>query len=181
MKKMFLLVLMVNLLMLGSCTKNDKGNPNNIPSDLPRTDVPATIQGTWMYGSFSMTEYWSQDPSEYIGNGFTMAIAFKFLNNGTYEQYFTSSSVVAGVTTFHQAVTKGTLVIDPVLHTIVTHPATSHYKRTRNRQVEEDRDMRKDEINSVKYFYQAGVEPNGTSALYLALNANENPLTFLKK
>jgi hypothetical protein len=47
----------------------------------------------WMYGNFSTTEYWSQNPSEYIGNGFTMAMAFKFAAGGTYEQYFTSSSV----------------------------------------------------------------------------------------
>jgi len=181
MKKMFLLGLMVNLLMLGSCKKDDKGTSNEIPSNLPRTDVPAALQGTWMYGTFSMTEYWNQNPADYLGNALTMAIAFKFNTDGTYEQYFTSSSVTAGAATYQQAVTKGTVVIDLVQHTITTHPANSHYKRTRSGTVLEERDLRPDEISSVKYFYEAGTTSNGTKALYLALSVNENPLAFLKK
>ena len=182
MKKFLLLVFVINLVMLSSCKKDSPSKRSDeIPSNSPRTNVPADIQGMWMYGNFSTTEYWSQNPSEYIGNGLTMAMAFKFASGGTYEQYFTSSSVVGGVVTYQQAVTKGTVEINEDNQTITSHPSHTHYKRTTNGQTVEERDLRPDEMHSVKYFFEAGSEPNGTNALYLALSENDNPLTFLKK
>ncbi len=148
----------------------------------PKTDVPAELQGNWMYGNFSMTEYWSQNPSGYIGNAFQFAIAFKFNSNGTYEQYFTSSSVTAGVSTYQQSVTKGTVVIDEVNKTITAYPAKAHYKRTRSGQTLEERDLAKSELRgATTYNYTIGTEPNGTKAIYLIIQGDNNPLTFLKK
>ena len=148
----------------------------------PKTEVPTELQGNWMYGHFSMTEYWSQNPSEYIGNAFQFAIAFKFNSNGTYEQYFTSSSVTAGVSTYQQSVTKGTVVIDAVNKTIITYPGKAHYKRTRSGQTLEERDLAKNELsNPTTYSYTIGTEPNGTKAIYLTIQGTNRSLAFLKK
>ncbi|WP_018611962.1 hypothetical protein [Segetibacter koreensis] len=178
MKKLLLLVSFATILAVGCKKTNEEpGIPNG-----PRTEVPAELRGNWMYGNFSMTEYWSQDPASYLGNALEFAFAFTFNSDGTYTQYFTGSSVTSGVTTYQQSVTKGTVEIDPANKKIVTHAYSSHYKRLRNGIVEEERDLRKDEITSAtSYTYTTGVEQSGTKALYLRLENTASPLTFLNK
>jgi hypothetical protein len=178
MKKIVLSFAIAIVALTSACKKSKL---NEIPEDLPRTDVPSEVQGKWMFGNFSMTEFWNQDPADYLGNALEFAIAFQFEPNGLYTQYFTSSSVVGGVTTYQQSITKGTVEIDPVNQTIVTHPYKARYKRTSDGRVLEERDLRDDEVSSVTYIYEPGVEPSGTNALYLTLGGTNDQLTFLKK
>ena len=178
---------MKRLLVLGSAVValsmscNKSGSTPVIPSDLPRTDVPTELRGNWMHGEFSLTEYWGIDPSTYLGNALEFAFAFTFNSDGTYVQYFTSSSVMNGVTTYHQSVTHGTVEIEEATKTIKTHPASAHYKKTSNGRTLEDRDLLKEELSLSTYNYTTGAEPNGTRALYLTLKGTNEPLTFLKK
>jgi hypothetical protein len=149
--------------------------------ETPRTEVPQELRGNWMYGDFSLTDYWSQDPSEYLGNGLELAFAFTFNADGTYTQYFTSSAVTAGGVTYQQSVSKGTVEVNSTSQTIITHVSEAHYKRTTNGQVVEERDLDKDELSGpTSYTYTRGTEPNGAEALYLTLQGTTQPLTFLK-
>jgi hypothetical protein len=52
-------------------------------------EMPANIPGQWMYGNFSMTEFWTQDGS-YSGNAVEVAVAFDFKANGQAELYIIS-------------------------------------------------------------------------------------------
>ena len=178
MKKSILLLAVVIATATMACSKSSS-KPGG--EDGPKTNVPAELTGSWMNGNFSLTEYWSQDPSEYLGNGVEVAFAFTFNPNGTYTQYFTASTVVLGVVTYQQSVTQGTMEVDAATNTFITHPSKSHYRRTSNGQVEEDRDLAKSELNgATTYTYTTGKEPNGTEALYLTLQGTTDPLTFLK-
>jgi len=184
MKKLLLLLTLATFIGATACEKDtiDPQVPGDITSGLPHTKVPADLKALWMYGNFSTTEYWSQNPSTYVGNALQFAIAFKFEENGTYTHYFTSSSVLGGISTYQQSVTKGTVEIDVASKTIKLHPASAHYKRTRSNQVLEERDLAKEEISAGSSFtYTTGVEPSGTRALYLTLNGTSQPLTFLLK
>src|SRR4051794_33139974 len=177
MKRLTLLLIVATLCATVACSKSDSNSPEG-----PRTNVPGEVQGNWMFGNFSMTEYWDQYPGDYIGPGFEIAFAFTFNADGTYAEYFTSSYVTNGVRTYLQSVTKGTVEVDPSAKVIKTHAAKVHYRKTVGRQVEEDRDMNKNEYNPESmYTYTTGVEPSGTDALYLKLEGSENPLTFLRK
>lgn len=179
MKKLLSFALLAILVGFTSC-KKDSGKID-IPENLPRTNVPAELKGPWMYGNFSTTEYFNQNPANYLGNALEIAVAFNFEENGTYTQYFTSSSVLAGVSTYQQSVSKGTVEIDQTTKTIKTYPASAHYKRTRSNQVLEERDMLKSELSApTSYTYSTSLELNGTKALTLAINGT-SPLKFLKK
>lgn len=177
MKKMMLFAALALSLFITACEKDEDLID---PSGLPRTEVPGHLQGLWMYGNFSTKEYWSTNPGTYIGNGFTIAIAFKFNADGTYEQYFTSSAVLLGVVTYHQSVTKGTVEVNEATNAIVTHPYKSHYRRTRGTTVEEDRDMKPEELGADNYTYTTETEPNGTQSIVLKIGGN-SPLKFLRK
>lgn len=181
MKKAYLFAAVVLFITSAACQTGKIKVTNIIPPDMPRTAVPKDVSGNWMYGNFSMTEYWSTSPSSYIGNALQYAIAFTFSADGTYQQYFTSSSVLAGLSTYQQSVTNGTVEIDPVAKTIKTYPYKSHYKRTRAGKVQEERDMLKSELNPTSYTYATGTEPNGTKAIYLTLQGTTKPLTFFSK
>ncbi|MCF3109444.1 hypothetical protein LL912_11720 [Niabella sp. CC-SYL272] len=167
--------------LLGACEKNQT-DASGAYGDGPKTPVPAALQGGWMYGYFSTTEYWNQNPAEYIGNGFELAIAFKFNVNGTYEQYFTSKTVSGGVATYHQSVTKGTVEINEASKTIVTHAHSAHYKQTKNGQTTENRDLADSEITKeTQYTYEQGTEPNGTKHIRLKMKGTADALSFLLK
>ena len=171
-------IFIVTALAALSLTACKKEKLDRIPDSLPRTEVPGEVQGSWMYGYFSMTEYWSRDPSTYVGNAFEMAFAFTFNADGTYKQYFTSA---VGGTTYIQSVTDGTVEIDPETKTIKTHPYKAHYRKTQNGRVVEERDLTDDETSgTTTYTYTTGVENSGTKALYLKLNNTPDPLTFLQ-
>lgn len=177
---MFLTLIALSAL-LGSCEKEEIIE-NDVYGNGPRTSVSGSIQGNWMYGNFSMTEYWGQNPADYIGNAFEMAIAFTLNNNGTYDHYFTSKTVSGGVTTYHQSVTKGTIVVNEALKTITTYAKSAHYKQTKNGTTTENRDLSESEITkTTMYTYELRTEANGTQALYLKLNGTGNALQFLKK
>ncbi|HEX2627507.1 MAG TPA: hypothetical protein VHM26_00795 [Chitinophagaceae bacterium] len=181
MKKIFLFLIAASVVMTAcSQKKNPVTTVSKNSTIKSKTIIPDALQGGWMYGNFSMTEYWSQNPSEYLGNALELAIAFKFTADGKYEQYFTAKSVQLGITTYQQSVTKGTIEIDTINKTIRTYPTTSHYRRTRGSKVEQEQDMAKSELSVTSYSYTTGSEPNGTKALYLKLGTS-NPLTFLKK
>ena len=183
MKKFCLTVLVLSIATLGFSQKKAKSIfKTPIVTTAAKTTIPAEIQGTWMYGNFSTTEYWSTTPRTYLGNALTFAIAFKFRADGTYEHYFTSSSVLGGWTIYHQSVTNGTFTIDAATNSITTIPLSSHYKRTKMGMTEEDRDMKPSELSkSTTYTYKKGTEPNGTEAVYLTLQGTTSSLTFLKK
>lgn len=178
MKKSILLLAVVIATATMACSKSSS-KPGG--EDGPKTNVPAELTGNWMYGNFSMTEYWSQDPSEYLGNGLEFAFAFTFNPNGTYTQYFTASSVMGGVITYQQSVTQGTMEVNTATKSFITHPSKAHYKRTVNGQVAEERDLGKSELNGGTFTYTTGNETNGTDALYLTLQGTEDPLTFLRQ
>lgn len=182
MKSILLLFTVCSVLAATACKKDNILPGNEIPDNLPRTNVPTELRGSWMYGNFSMTEYWSQDPSGYLGNALEFAIAFKFNADGTYEQYFTSKSVMGGLITYQQSVTKGTVEIDVITKAMKTHPYSAHYKRTENGQTAEERDLSQSELNTINtYDYTTGTEPNGTKAIYLTLGGTDDAITFLQK
>ena len=81
MKKLTLLFTVLIAVATISCSKSSS-NPRD--PDSPQTTVPAELRGNWMYGNFSMTEYWSQDPEDYLGNGLEFAFAFTFSIEATF-------------------------------------------------------------------------------------------------
>lgn len=53
---------------------------------IPGGRVDSDIVGKWMYGSFSMSDFWTYNGT-YAGKPFELAVVFDFKSNGTYEKY----------------------------------------------------------------------------------------------
>jgi hypothetical protein len=179
MKKLFVTITVLFSSLLLSCeVDNIKAEYGNGP----KTEVPMSIQGGWMFGNFSMTEYWSQNPASYMGNALQLAIAFKFNEDGTYEQYFTSGSTNGTNQTYQQSVTKGTIEVNASAKTIITHAYSSQYRRTVDGKVVEDRKLNKNEMTKdVSYKYTLDTEANGTRVIKLTIEETNSTLPFQKK
>src|SRR5215210_2386387 len=98
MKKIFFFMIVAVIFATTACEKSV--DDTLAPPDSPRTDVPGELATNWMYGYFSLTEYWSQNPATYMGNGLEYAFAFTFNADGTYTKYFTANSIMGGVRTY---------------------------------------------------------------------------------
>lgn len=182
MNKILLLVAALAASHFSACQKSKSSGNYGMYGNGPRTNVPAQLRGNWMYGQFSMTEYWAQNPADYIGNAFQFAIAFRFNSDGTYEQYFTSSTVSGSMVYYLQSVTKGTVEVDEANSRIITHAHSAYYKKSRNGQTLEERSLDKSEITATsRYTYELRTESNGTKAVYLKLDNTESPIQFLQK
>jgi len=175
MKKLILLFIVVVASATVACSKSGSDNPNT-----PRTEVPTEMQGSWMNGYFSMTEYWDQYPGDYLGNGFEAAFAFTFNADGTFTQYFSAGYVANGVQYYQQSVSKGTVEIDPATQVLKTHTTTVHYRRWEGGNKVEDRDMRKDEYDPLDaYTYTIDQDENGSDVLNLTIQGSqEGPRPF---
>lgn len=167
---------------INSYEKNEIIEKDVYDNDSRTNNIPNLLKGKWIYGNFSMTEYWGKNLPDHIGNDFEMAITFTFNANGTYDYYFSSKTVNGSVTTHHQSVTKGTLEVNEDLKTITTHAKSAHYKQTRNGATIENRDLAESEITkTTTYNYELATEINGAKAIYLTLNGTGTVLKFFKK
>jgi len=73
-----------------SCKKSDSGNPTPDPGT-GTGNVPEKVTGQWLYGTFAMADFWAYDGT-YLGNPFSLSVAFDFKTDGTYEMYYSSEA-----------------------------------------------------------------------------------------
>src|SRR4051812_13587248 len=102
--KKILFYLLIPVFLL-SCKKQDKEEMT------PRSEVPDEMVGQWLYGNFSMSDFWRYDGS-YVGNAFELAVAFNFTQDGHYEFYFASTARDYACQTQAFTYSKGTVVFN---------------------------------------------------------------------
>jgi hypothetical protein len=175
MKRISMFAFLLLSIWLIACEKVE-----DVPPGYMRGPVPAEVHGTWMYGQFSLTEFWSQEPATYLGNAPDTATAFKFQNNGIYEQYVTYSSVVSGITTYHQSVTRGTVVFETA-SSFRTHPYKRQFRVVRNGVVVEEGTQVPPNMGVGYFNYTSGVESSGSKVLYIAEKGSNPSMAYLQK
>src|SRR5919198_28779 len=81
MKKAPVFILLVAL-VFGACSKSDS---DAVIPNTPRSEVPDAMVGKWLNGTFSMSEWWSYDGTQYEGNPYERSVAFDLSKNGNAE------------------------------------------------------------------------------------------------
>ncbi|GAB2535586.1 hypothetical protein [Spirosoma aerophilum] len=178
MKKLVMAMLSIALLST-SCKKgNDVVNPDEGPGGY----VPAQVAGKWMYGSFSMSEFWSYD-GRYQGNPFELAVVFDFKSNGTYEKYFVASALDYS-TCKTQAFTyeKGRVTFDEADRSFTTVSAEGSYRGFYSCVPSKNinRKMERSEMKTQTYYYTLGTGSNNKKNLVVRFDRNDTAVsTFL--
>ena len=167
---------LASVLLVG-CTKSEEKKD----ADTPRSAAPDEIVGNWMYGNFSMTEFWSFNGA-YQGNAFQLSVAFKFFKDGTYERYtVAASNVIIGCRVDNFAFEKGTVNYDNATQSFTTHPSQAKFRRfscTGNLEGE----MPTRELKTNTYKWKTGTGSGNTKKLLLDPdNKGENYSEFYAK
>ncbi|WP_266366551.1 hypothetical protein [Tellurirhabdus rosea] len=173
--KKILAVLLSLALFTTSCKKD-----GSVPE--PQGNTPSQAVGQWMYGSFSMSEFWSYD-GRYQGKPFELAVMFHFKSNGTYEKYFVASTRdYSGCQTQAFSSEKGRVKFDEDNGSFTTTPSEGTYRGfyscAPNRNI--NRKMASSELKSTTYFYRMVKGSNGKTNMEVRFQeTDQNVSTFL--
>ena len=124
------IIFLAVLSLCASCELHDKQNdPSPVTPPTPpseQSEIPAALKGQWMYGNFSMTEFWAYDGS-YQGNAFQTSVAFNFIPGGNFEMYFAASSTYYYCTTQAFTFKKGSVKFNDD-HSFIIYPSEGRYR-----------------------------------------------------
>lgn len=165
------LIILFAVLSLNACKKNELNGIN--------ANVPKEIVGQWIYGTFSMTEFWGYDGS-YQGNAFELSIAFNFMENGQYEMFFISTANDYGCRTEAFSYYKGSVNWDTEGEFTVT-PTEGNFRGfyACSPQYNFDRAALQSELVSQTYYYTFETDDYGKTYLVIRFDpADEYPTYF---
>ena len=170
-----ILFLPILLVVFFSCKKDDTGSPSNTPPGGSTT--PSEAVGDWLYGSFSMTEFWGYDGS-YLGNAFELSVAFTFNADGSYEQFFISQANNYGCSTQALSFYKGYVTFTDSSFT--THPSEGHFKGFYSCLPSSnfDRDAEQSELTVQTYYYEMETDSNGKEWMVVRFNPDDEYPTY---
>ncbi|MBC8045552.1 MAG: hypothetical protein H7Y00_02015 [Fimbriimonadaceae bacterium] len=162
-----LIIILISIISFTSCKKEKFFS-----------DAPDEMVGQWLYGTFSMTEYWNYDGS-YEGNAFEMSVAFDFNDNGEYEMYFIAVANNYGCRTEAFTYTKGTVDWDTPGQFTLT-PDEGNYRGFYNctPQYNFDRDAEKSELQTQTFYYTFEADDYGKEYLVIRFDPSDEYPTY---
>ena len=173
MKKLLFLLLAVAALSTG-CKKDADVQPGG--------HVDEQAVGKWMYGSFSMSDFWSYDGRN-LGKPFELAVVFDIKANGTYEQYFVASTRdYAGCRTEAFTYEKGRVDFNEADGSFTTTPTEGKYRGFYSCIPSKNinRPMERSELKPKTYYYELKTGSNRQTNLVVRFErGSENTSTFL--
>ena len=116
-------------LLLAACGGSDKvAGPGG--GDTPRSELPAALAGTWVYGNISPTNFWNEHTGQYAGNAYGFADYLDLDANGTYTRLVYIYTNSYGCMTQVWTEMQGTLTADEWTFTL--YPTQGRYKVASN-------------------------------------------------
>lgn len=168
MKKILLLPFF--FIALFSCKPTDQVVPSAPPP--PASTTPSAALGKWLYGTFSMSEFWGYDGS-FLGNAFELSVAFSFNADGTYEEYFISQANDYGCSTQALAFYKGYVTFTDSSFTV--YPSQAQFKGFYScfPSSNFDRDALASELTVQTYYYSFETDGNGKKWMVVRFNPDD--------
>lgn len=137
--------------------------------------VPSQAKGQWLYGTFSMTDFWGYDGS-YIGNPFELSVAFNFMGNGEYEQYFMSQAIdYSTCRTEAFSYVKGTVIFDEANKSFTVYPAEGNFRGFYSciPSSNFDRAAAPSELKIQTFYYEYETDTNGKNWMIIKFDPND--------
>ncbi len=156
-----LIFVMLSFVLFGTgCTEDES------VTDLEGT-IPSATAGQWMYGSFSMSDFWSYN-GQYQGKPFELAVIFDFKSNGSYEKYFIGATRdYSNCRTEAFTFEKGRVTFDEAAGTFTTVPTEGTYRGFYScfPKNNSNRKMTNAEMKTQTYYYKVVNGNNGKNNL----------------
>lgn len=182
MKKLWFGISIILLLSVAAISTSCKKDGNILPGEPTGGHVDADAIGRWMYGSFSMGDFWSYNGT-CAGKPFELAVVFDFKSNGTYEKYFIASTRdYSNCRTEAFTFEKGRVDFNEANGSLKTTPAEGKYRGFYScipgKNI--DRQMERSELKAQTYYYAVKTGSNGKPNIVVRFNKSDtNVSTFL--
>lgn len=170
------LLYFIAVMTLGVAGCNKKGSDSNC--DLPSTNVPGEIAGSWVNGYTSFTNVVDAYNGRIIGNTWQSGRYLKMDGNGKNAEIY-----IMGGTPFSEFATyaKGTVTVNEAAGTLQFHVCKAHYKGWNNGSKTVDRDANESEksqmTQNLQFFYSFE-QSGGTNWFQLRFDPDGSPTSF---
>jgi hypothetical protein len=121
----YLIFTMLALALFPSCLEQGNAKDDPTPTS-PQSEIPTKLAGKWLWGTFSMTDFWRYD-GRYQGNAFQTSVAFNFIKGGQCEFYYAASTTYYSCTTQAFTFKKGTVKFNDD-HSFFFYPTEGNFR-----------------------------------------------------
>jgi hypothetical protein len=181
-KQLFTALLLLLAGGLWSCEilERDK-TPEPTPAPGPVSKIPSGVAGKWLYGNFSMGDFWKYDGT-YVGNAFELGLAFVFGPGGACEFYLATGGTSFNCRTEAFVYKKGTVQFDDN-GSFTFHPtegsARGFYKGCASSYKNYDKKYTPQDLKPETYYYALEKDSNGKEQLLIRFKPTDaSPTTF---
>ncbi|GAA4453349.1 hypothetical protein GCM10023189_18240 [Nibrella saemangeumensis] len=173
MKKLILSLLTLSFLAT-ACT-----NPDNQIEPAIQSKVPGDVSGKWMWGTFSMSNFWKE--GQYAGNPYEQSVVFDFKPNGEYEQYVINATTSYNCRTEAYTYIKGKVKFDEDEQTFTLTPKSGNYRGNYSCAPSKNfkRDAKQSELKGGTFYYEVVVQ-NGQKKLLIKDTPSDTQAMTLK-
>jgi len=174
MKSGFLVMGLIAVMLATACEKTSEADEILIP-DTPRSEVPAELTGKWQNGTFAMSNWWSYDGKQYLGNPYSRSTAFDFSKNGDVNFFqviktFTGTCSTEGFTTYN-----GSVKFDNANHSFTMYPQKGNFRGFYSCASGSNfnRPVTKDELKSTTFYWS--IETDANNVTWLVIKFDQLP------
>jgi hypothetical protein len=165
-------LLLLMTVMLPSCFLFDDDDP----APNPKTAVPTELAKKWMYGGFSMGEFWDYNGS-YTGNAFEAGLAFDFKPDGRCEFYLVTAGTSFGCRTEAFVYKKGTVEFNEAEKSFTFTPTEGRvrgfYKGCASAYQNYDNKTERKDLKPETYYYNLQKDSYGKDQFVIRFKQND--------
>ncbi|QJW90535.1 hypothetical protein HNV11_14685 [Spirosoma taeanense] len=145
-----------------------------------QSNVPGDVSGKWMWGTFSMSNFWGYDGS-YQGKPYEQAFVLDFKPNGEFEEYVINSTTSYSCRTEAFSYFKGKVKFNEAEQSFTLTPSSGNYRGFYSCYPNSNfkRDARPSELKSSTFYYET-VTVQGQKQLVLRDGPNDTQAMSLK-
>lgn len=150
--------------------------PINNADNAPVEKVPATLIGKWVNGTFSMSNLWTYDGKNYLGNPYNRSVAFTFNEDGSAEFFLIIKTFNGYCGTEAFTYQKGKVTFDEIAQSLAFIPEQGNYRGFYSCATSSNfnRPAKPEELKTSKYFYNFEKDDAGKEWLVIRFSSGKS-------
>jgi len=152
-----------------------KGNESTVCPTPPFTPAPLP-KGKWLNGTFSMSNWWTYDGKQYVGNPYSRSVAFNFAEKGKSEFFLIIKTHSGYCTTEAFTYLKGTVEFTEGEQSFTFYPASGNYRGFYSCAAGSNfnRPARPAELKPTKYYWSMEKDSQGQEYMVIRFSADKS-------
>lgn len=173
MKTLTITLLMMSIILTSEAsakTHPDKTNDSNADK------VPTKLAGKWLNGTFAMSNWWTYDGKNYLGNPYNRSVAFNFNKDGSAEFFLIIKTFNGYCSTEAFTYQKGKVLFDETVQSFSFVPEQGDYRGFYSCAASSNfnRPAKTEELKTSKYYYNFEKDEAGKEWLVIRFSPDQS-------